>query len=84
MKSDARSKKPTPTISTYKGYAWPLFPFGRVTVTQKCFYTLQQHKLSALEFFSRHTVGDWGDQDTKHKTHNDQALLSGKGKLHSV
>lgn len=85
MQTDERRKKrigaaaPRATAG-----GWPLFSFGRVIVTAKCFYTLQQYNLSALEVFGRHTVGDWGDTAPKDKAWNDQVLLSGQGPLLSL
>ncbi len=81
MKSDKHSATFTHKLSKCK---WPLFSFGQVTVTAKCYYTLQRHKLSAFNAFGRHTSGDWGDLDPKHKALNDKALLSGKAALSSV
>lgn len=61
----------------------PLFPPGRLVMTEGVAHLTQEGKLFPLIYLGRHLNGDWGDIENSDRRENDAALKSGDRLLSS-
>jgi hypothetical protein len=55
----------------------PLFDLGQLVATPGALATLEKTGQNAMEFLSRHVMGDWGDLPKEDKDENQLSLEKG-------
>jgi hypothetical protein len=61
----------------------PMFPLGRIRITNGALEALGQSNISADSIIQRHVLGDWGDISDEEKQSNDLAVEMG-GRISST
>ena len=55
----------------------PLFQLGKTVATHGALEVLQKNNQSPLEFYERHSLGDWSELCDEDRESNEQALKDG-------